>query len=337
MVEVPAQAWGERRERVVEAACNARCLQIQRIPAVVRVVGWTVASIRSLVVLLSAKLAMPGQVVAVGDVTVQQARLAAARVWRHRARAELEASARFTRLAAELATGDAVALVVAMAHDAAADELRHAEQCANLVRAFEGGSFELGALPQVRVVAPNGLAFRERLLYEVVAMSCVTETLSAALLGELVARATDSLVHETMHGILRDEVNHARLGWAHLAAERERGVTDVVGPSLPAMLAGTVTEELFASSAEHPVQQMLSGLGALDRADCRRIFCDTLSQVVFPGFPRFGLATAGGESWLAARMGMDQAVPSTNKVPFSNFACQARLGEIQLSVSLPTF
>ncbi len=307
MVEVPVKAREERRERV-EAVCNARCLRaVQRIPAVVRAVGRTIASIRSLVVRDFARRVMLGQVVAVGDLTAQEARMAAARVWRHRARAELEASARFTRLAAELAAGDAVAPVIAMARDAAADELRHAEQCANLVRAFEGGSFELEVMPQARVVAPNGLASRERLVYEVVAMSCVTETLSAALLGELVAQATDALVRETMHGILRDEVNHARLGWAHLAAERERGVADVVGPSLPAMLAGTVSEELFASWAEHPAQQMLSGLGALDRGERRRIFCDTLTQVVFPGLRRFGVDTAGGENWLAVRMGAGPA------------------------------
>lgn len=293
----------ERRERVVEAIWNARHFRVIRaIRADVRAVGRRIVLIQNRVVLVSARGATTGRVVAVVDTNVQQARHAAARVWRHRARAEMEAAARFTRLAAELAAGDAVAPVIAMARAAAADELRHAERCANLVRAFDGEPFELGAMPAARAVAPNGLASRERLLYEVVAMSCVTETLSAALLGALVERATDSLVRETMHGILRDEVDHARLGWAHLAAERERGVMDVVGPSLPAMLAGTVSEELFASWAEHPAQETLSGLGALDRADRRRIFCDTLSQVIFPGLQRFGVDTARGENWLAERM-----------------------------------
>jgi bacterioferritin (cytochrome b1) len=286
-----------------EAVCNARRLpEVQPILVVVLVVGWTIASIPSLVVLDFVLLAMPGQVAVVGDIDAQQARNAAARVWRFRARAELDAAARFTRLAAELAAGDAVMPVITMAREAAADEMRHAEKCLSLVRFFEGSSFELDALPTSRPVAPKGLASREQLLYEVVAMSCVTETLSAALLGELVAKATDSLVRETMHGILRDEVNHARLGWAHLAAERERGVGDVIGASLPAILAGTVSEELFSSWTEHPAQEMLSGLGSLDRADRKRIFGDTLSQVIFPGLRHFGVNTERGESWLAERM-----------------------------------
>ncbi|MDI1449907.1 ferritin-like domain-containing protein [Polyangium sp. 6x1] len=230
------------------------------------------------------------------------AREAAAQIWRHRARAELEASARFERLARELAACDAVAPVVTMAREAAEDERRHAQQCAALVRELGGLPFELGPVPAARVVTPGGLGPRERLCYEVVAMSCVTETLSAALLGELVARATDSLVRDTMQHILRDEVDHARLGWAHLAAEYERGARDVVGPSLPAMLAGTISEELFSSWAEHPAQEALSGLGALDRAERRRIFRDTMSLVVFPGLGRFGVDTGQGERWLSERL-----------------------------------
>ncbi|MDC3959543.1 ferritin-like domain-containing protein [Polyangium jinanense] len=236
------------------------------------------------------------------DVEATTARCAAAQIWRHRARAELEASARFTRLAGELAACGAVAPVITMAREAAEDERRHAEQCAALVRELGGKPFELGAVPAARVVTPSGLGPRERLHYEVIAMSCVTETLSAALLGELVARATDPLVRDTMQHILRDEVDHARLGWAHLAAEHERGAQDVVGPSLPAMLAGTVSEELFSSWAEHPAQEALSGLGALDRAERKRIFRDTMSLVVFPGLRRFGVDTARGESWLSERL-----------------------------------
>ncbi|TKC96382.1 ferritin-like domain-containing protein [Polyangium fumosum] len=236
------------------------------------------------------------------DVGARAAREAAAQIWRNRARAELEAAARFTRLAGELAACDAVAPVVTMAREAAEDERRHAERCGGLVRELGGKPFELGAVPAPRGVTPGGLGPRERLLYEVVAMSCVTETLSAALLGELVARATDPLVRETMQSILRDEIDHARLGWAHLAAEHERGAMDVVGPSLPAMLAGTISEELFSSWAEHPAQEALSGLGALDRAERRRIFSETMSLVVFPGLRRFGVDTSRGERWLAERL-----------------------------------
>ena len=132
-------------------------------------------------------------------------------------------------------------------------------------------------------------------------MSCVTETLSAALLGEMVERAVDGQVRDVMQAILRDEVGHARLGWAHLAAEAQRGPAGFIGDYLPAMLAGTVNDELFSSSAEHREREALCGLGALDRGGRRRIFEETMRLVVFPGLQRFGVDTARGERWLNAR------------------------------------
>ncbi|WP_437282279.1 ferritin-like domain-containing protein [Sorangium sp. So ce375] len=236
------------------------------------------------------------------DAGAPAAREAAARVWRSRTCAELEAAARFSRLAEQLAAAGAVDPVIAMARHAAEDERRHAAQCAALVRELGGAPFDPGAAPEAPAVAPRGLGARERLLYEVVAMSCITETLSAALLGEMVERATDPRIRDTMQQILRDEVDHARLGWAHLAAERQRGCADVIGPHVPAMLAGTVHEELFSSRAEHPEQDALSGLGALDRAERRRIFDETMRLVVFPGLRRFGIDTGRGEQWLTERL-----------------------------------
>jgi hypothetical protein len=226
-------------------------------------------------------------------------------VWRFRARAELDAAARFGRLAEELAALGAVPPVIAMASEAAADERRHAAQCVELVHALGGdrlpgdAAFEVPS--DVRAAAPAGLGRRERLLYEVVAMACLTETLSAALLGEMVERAADDEVRDVMQAILRDEVGHARLGWAHLAAERQRGPAGFVGDYLPAMLAGTVQDELFSTAAEHSASEALNGLGALDRSGRRRIFEGTLRVVIFPGLQKFGVDTARGERWLEER------------------------------------
>ena len=109
-----------------------------------------------------------------------------------------------------------------MAKRASSDELRHAEKCLDLVRHF-GGAVEAPKAPEARPVAPSSLETRERLLYEVVALSCVTETLSAALLGALVERARDSLAKSVLHSILRDEVGHVAIGnhWYRWLCERD--------------------------------------------------------------------------------------------------------------------
>ena len=218
----------------------------------------------------------------------------AAQVWSFRAGAEREAARRFARMGDRLAGIGAQAVVVGMARDAANDELRHAELCTRLAARF--GKVTPSRNGEPGEVAPSGLTPRERVLYEVVAMSCVTETLSAALLGEMHERAADPEVEKTVHEILRDEVQHSRLGWAHLASEHALGYGRVLGDYLPVMLAGTVTEELFRAGDEADPE--LAGYGALPREDRAQIFTATMRELVFVGLERFGIDTSAGAQWL---------------------------------------
>ncbi len=229
------------------------------------------------------------------------ARRRAARVWSFRMRAEHDATLRFSRLAERLSGSGAHGAVVTMARSAAADERRHTDLCGDLVAHLGGAPPELPSAPP-REVAPSGLTARERVLYEVVALSCITETLSTALLGAIEEASTDSLVTHTAHSILRDEVQHSRLGWAHLAAEKGRGAGPTIAEYLPAMLQGTVNDELFADGEEGPEAAALSGLGALQRAERLSVFSETLRSVVFPGLETLGIDPAAGRAWLADRL-----------------------------------
>jgi hypothetical protein len=216
---------------------------------------------------------------------------------------ELETAARFRRLAAELASHGASDAVVEMARRAAIDELRHAERCLDLVRHF-GGPFQAPKAPEVRAIAPRSFTDQERLLYEVVALSCVTETLSTTLLGALVERARDTLAKDVAHSILRDEVKHSRLGWAFLAEEHARGARDCVSKRLGSMLRSTLADELFEPSAAAGASDgALAGFGSLERTERRRIVRETLNAVVFPGLECFGIDTSLGKAWLAERLG----------------------------------
>lgn len=231
----------------------------------------------------------------------ESARELAARVWSFRFVSEREAAQRFGALAPILRGAGASQVVVAMAEEAAADELRHADLCRQLVRHFGGAQPPEPEL-SLRWTAPAGLEGREHVLYEIVALSCVTETLSTALLGELVARATDPVCRQAMHSILSDEVNHSRLGWAFLAEEHARVVRDCVGPHLPGMLEATLGDELFKAAADpDPTLAQLAGLGSLERHDRLRVVQETLDRVIFPGLELFGIDTARGRRWLAAR------------------------------------
>ncbi|MEP7053212.1 MAG: ferritin-like domain-containing protein [Pseudomonadota bacterium] len=219
--------------------------------------------------------------------------------WGYRLRSELEASARFRALAPLLRAQATSPLVADMAEESASDELRHARLCRELVAHFGGESgSELPVSPSR--LAPPGIEGREGVLYEVVALCCVTETLSTALLAELVARAQDQVCRGAMHEILCDEVKHSRLGWALLAEEHARGVRDCVGRHLPQMLRDTLGRDFFDSPMQlEPRANELAGLGFLERPERQRIVRETLDHVIFPGLDRFGVDTVLGRRWLA--------------------------------------
>lgn len=238
------------------------------------------------------------------NAAVTAARAAAAHVWRCRYGVEIEAAERFRNLAVELTNVGASDAVVEMARNASTDELRHAEKCRELIEHF-GGKLDTPLTVGTRPVAPRVLAQQDRVLYEVVALSCVTETLSTALLGVLVERAKDRLVRNALYSILRDEVGHSRLGWAFLAEQYARGARDPVREWLPAMLSATLPNEVFSAADDaSEFDRALAGFGSLERSERQRIVREALTAVIFPGLDRFGIDTRLGRSWLSERLGV---------------------------------
>jgi ferritin-like protein len=230
------------------------------------------------------------------------ARPRAARIWAERRRVEFESAQRFAHLTTELTSHGSSTVIVEMARDAARDELRHAELCEQLMQHFGGPPAAVAhEVTAPRRVAPAELDAREALLYELVALSCVTETLSTVLLGTLVDAARDPFTRQCLHSILKDEVQHSRLGWAFLAEAHAGGARDVVSPHLPAMLAATLGTEAVVDAPPDADDAELSGYGALDRTTGERLVRECLAEVVFPGLERFGIDTVPGKRWLASR------------------------------------
>ena len=79
--------------------------------------------------------------------------------------------------------------------------------------------------------------------YEVVAQSCISETESMATLVTLLDAAEDAHLKSVLQELARDEVQHARLGWAYLAWAKDRHDLSFLSAFLPAMAAAvTVTD-----------------------------------------------------------------------------------------------
>jgi hypothetical protein len=217
-----------------------------------------------------------------------RARAAVARVWRFRERVELEAADQFERLATELERVGADRAVIELAHEAAADERVHAGLCRNLVDRFEPGLEPLAPALGLRL-GPRHRSRRSAALYAAVAMSCVTETLSAALLLHMREAAVDEPVAATVHHILRDEIDHSRLGWAHLATEARRGDVSWLADHVPAMLRDALAADLEPMTA---ASDDLSAYGILPAARVHEIARQTVAEVIAPGLARHGIAVA---------------------------------------------
>jgi hypothetical protein len=151
-------------------------------------------------------------------------------------------------------------------------------------------------------VAPARLPPREALLYELVAACCVAESGSVAVLTSLLAAAREPGLRAVLRELTVDEVDHARLGWAWLACEHRRGATDFLGPLLPAMLEGSIDDDLFGRVDPARNDPRLVDAGVLPQAARRDLWVRTLEEVILPGLEGVGVDSRPGRAWLARRL-----------------------------------
>lgn len=221
--------------------------------------------------------------------------------WAFRCKVELEADIRFARLSRRLAALGAPKLLVELSQRASEDERRHAMLCREVAREYGHAAAESVDEGDVPDIAPRRLSERQKVLYELVASCCITETESMSVLTTLLHAARGGWMKGVLQEIARDEVSHSRLGWAFLASEHSSTSVQFLGALVPDMLEGTVTEGLFAQAAPRFEDLELLQHGVLPHSTKREIFIQTLQDVVFPGLQFHGIDTEPGRAWLAER------------------------------------
>jgi hypothetical protein len=220
-----------------------------------------------------------------------------ASTWAFRTRAEIEATARFARMASELSQVGATPVVIRGAESASADEQRHRDLCAKLAAKW-GEPNALSHVPPRERIGRSEMDQRDRLLWELVAVCCISETMNVALMTRCMEVVKDEEIRSTLHELLKDEVRHARLGWAHLAAERAAGRGQFLGDVLPLMLEASIEPGFLEGTLAVPWTDELYHYGELPWAELVQIYRDTLNLVVFPGLQAVGLDTTKGRVWL---------------------------------------
>ncbi len=163
-----------------------------------------------------------------------QQRVTVGQTWLGDARSEAASVPAFAELALHLAAVGAPHDLVRRAHEAAIDEIRHAEACLELASSLLGRRFELGALPEIagRRVAGRSRWSRRRHLAKLAVDSlldgCVSEGNSA---DHLRARAAKSVpeVSAVAIRLAADEDRHTELAWDIVAWCKTAGGAFVEG------------------------------------------------------------------------------------------------------------
>jgi hypothetical protein len=145
-----------------------------------------------------------------------RARDAIAAYWLLAARTEHASVPAFSQVALQLAALGAPARLLRATHEAALDEIRHAETCFAIARALGATDVDVG--PITALASPGRATVTlERLAVESLVDGCLAEGIAADVAALGAQLATEPAIRDALGMIARDEENHAELAWTVVA------------------------------------------------------------------------------------------------------------------------
>ncbi|MEP6864209.1 MAG: ferritin-like domain-containing protein [Deltaproteobacteria bacterium] len=201
----------------------------------------------------------------------------------------------FARLTAALTLARAPIDLVSAAAKVPTDEVRHADLAMRMAAALTDEEVHQPPVDAERHTYLSAPMPIEELDYAMLEMPAIGETLACALLSASRDGAKDPVLRDVFSSLLRDEVNHARLGWYYLAwrtkhwtaAERQR-VADRAGNFVAHV------EVMFAHGRDAPrgSKQAARALGVLDTPTQRAAIRRIMEQEIVPGLDGLGLGAS---------------------------------------------
>lgn len=218
--------------------------------------------------------------------------------WQDRAHSELRVSHAFRALGEELAEAGVTAVVSDLIARTIDDEIRHAELCRRLAERYSGHAVAAPSAQSEALPAFDGASRDLRVGLHVMSLSCINETIASSWLSGCLAMATAPLAREATRVHLREEIDHARLGWAHLASRHVSDATrEGLGRWLGRVLRANVPQWFRADAALPP--EGVPEHGAPSLQTTRALVLEALHDVVLPGLAEVGVDPAAGHAWLA--------------------------------------
>jgi hypothetical protein len=235
-----------------------------------------------------------------GDValTVEE-REAVAAAWTSRARNELSTSGVFASLTRSLIALAADTALVRQAAGAVADEVRHAEICVHVARAYAPGC-DAPAPSELRDPPRFGASEELDHWLFVVLQSCINEGVATGYLQRCLDEASTPVARAAVRDILSDEVHHARLGWSQLASGKmPSSVRADIAEALPTLLR--MVAEAWTSPVPDSPPPPPDGHGVVAMSALPEVVRTTYAELILPGFDAVGVDTAPARRWMRWR------------------------------------
>jgi hypothetical protein len=231
---------------------------------------------------------------AVIEALESEARERIGREWLRRAEVELTAATFTAQLVRGLLLDGAAPAVLELASRAVADEVSHGRLCHDVAERYLGRSAPAPrSRPAEEPIYGDCPPQLNRLL-ALVMHSCINETLATVCLRDSMRRCESATAKIATRRLLRDDLNHARIGWAHLASPFvDAEARHHVGRALPTLLR--LGQDGWIHEPRAPFDDPAHGvLGPAGFPDLMRT---ALSELVLPGFDHVGVDTRAGREW----------------------------------------
>jgi hypothetical protein len=233
-------------------------------------------------------------------------REALAQIWIRRAAMERRVADSFEVIHGSLVRRKANPELIALAERAIDDEFRHAELSRVVASRFAGRELPAPARLELEVPKHKGASPELRDTLFIIGQCVLNETTAGAYLEACHVRATGPLAKAAISELLSDEIDHGRIGWAHLATLDEASRAEVGRWLLPmAFLNLRVWRYETPIDPEHT--EGLTAHGAPRPELIHEALADALRELIVPGLQRLGIDTKLLERWLADGASTDRA------------------------------
>jgi hypothetical protein len=174
----------------------------------------------------------------------------------------------------------------------ASEERRHGVLCGAVVEALGGEAFAEIPEGDVYPAHEDAASPLEAALRNMLSICCLSETVAVSLIGAERIEMPEGELRELLTGIYADEVGHSRFGWRtlqRLAPTLDQDLKDRLGDYLEVAFEHLVEHELahLPVSSKPPPEGV--ALGLCSGPDARKLFFDTVTEVIVPGLEVHGI------------------------------------------------